>query len=181
MGQLDELENIMLMLGVGENYPLPIPVHEGAAAQFLIKGGSILQICLPMPLPSELEQIKEGTINAGLIIDQPLILWVFRFGNITFECPYDVRLIKKDDLDLPEITNKLQRLSISMHLIEPDTRIIHALKYFTLSPQMTIRFLSAVQDQLVHHDADIMNTYKKYLSQSLETLEKIADMDVCGQ
>ena len=170
----------MLTFGVGEFYPLPISIQEGAAAQFLINGGSMLQICLPDPMPDEIKQIKGGTIKAGLIVDQPLILWVFKFGDIIFECPFDVRLIKKEDLNLPDITNKQQRLAISMHLIDPNTHLTHVLKYFTLSPEISVKFLSAVQDQLVHQDSNIMNAYKKYLNQPLQDLVKIADMDNCG-
>ena len=68
-----------------------------------------------------------------------------------------------------------------MHLIDPDTRIIHALRYFTLSPKTSIKFLSAVQDQLVLQDLDIMTTYKKYLNKPLQDLEKIADLNSCGE
>lgn len=171
----------MIELSVGQKYPLPITVKEGASANFLMKGDSVLHIFLPDILPSEIRQIKKGKIKAGIIVDLPLILWVFQFGDMTFECPYDIRLINKNDLELPSITNEKQRLAISMHLVDSNTNIIHALKLFTLSPELSLKFLLAAQEQLVHPEPDITPVYNRYLMQPLENLIKITQLTPCGQ
>lgn len=169
----------MLILRVGEQYPLQLKASEGAAINLLNQHDNTLQVVLPNIRKSELNVLKNGKITAGLIVEQPLILFVFRFGDITFECPFDSRIIKKPDLTLHNIDNQEQRLTVTMHVVDSETNILHLMKHFTLSPWLTRLFLSSVQDQLTHLES-IDYAYMKYMKLPVEQLALYAKMTPCG-
>lgn len=141
-------------LAVGKPYPIKLPYQqEGAAANFLLKGGNILQILLSGLSDDELWSLKKGEIKGGFLYRSGCILWLFAFSDrankpvFTFDCPFDARIIPKDDLVLHSIDNSNERLAIEIHVID-ENLIVRALRLITLSNQMTINFLSAVQEQL---------------------------------
>lgn len=138
----------------GKPYPLPIATQEGAVAQFLMESGSILQIILPGMTTEEQNVLRSGEIIGGFLAEGGNILWLFQFIGqdgqpfFTMDCPYDARLLGTDKLFMPDITNNLQRLAIEIHAVDEQS-ILRALRVVTLSPSMTVDFLSSVQDQLV--------------------------------
>ena len=142
----------MIKLSVGEPYPLAITQSEGAAAQFLVSG-NILQIVLPDMTAKEKTALKSGMIKSGLLYNQGALLLLFQFYGdngkplLTFDSPFDVRIIPKDLLQLHSIDNSNQRLAIEIHVID-ENKIVRILRLVTMPPAMTIAFLSAVQDQL---------------------------------
>jgi hypothetical protein len=97
----------LITLAIGEKYPLPYPesMGGGAAAQFLVKGGSYLQVILPNMKPHENEAIRKGKIKAGLLYKDGAMLFLFQFHDkndkpiLSFDSAFDVRLIDKEYLD----------------------------------------------------------------------------------
>ena len=172
--------NKTLSLEVGKNYSLSVSAIEGASANFLSKSGNFLQICLPDLQKSEVRSIRKNTLQAGLIKDGPLILWLFKFDEeLTFDCPFDVRLISKSDLALHNIDNQNQRLSIDIHLVDTQTMILKALRAVTLSPELTRAFLLEVQEQLI----DTRSTepsLNKYMQYDLAQLSNCMKLYKCG-
>lgn len=147
---MENNKNRILSLRVGEKYSLPVSAIEGASANFLSKSGNILQICLPDLQKSEVHSIRKNTLKAGFIKDGSLILWLFKFDeHLTFDCPFDVRLISKGDLALHDINSQNQRLLIDIHLIDTQTMIVKALRAVTLPPELTRNFLAEAQEQLI--------------------------------
>lgn len=71
----------------------------------------------------------------------------------SFDCPFDVKIIPGDVLALHSIDNQNQRLAIEIHVVD-ENDIVRALRLVTLSNEMTVSFLSAVQDQLTRISAD---------------------------
>ncbi len=143
----------MIKLARGEPYQMPLMQKEGAAAQFLLQSGNTLQIVLPGMNAKEETALRSGLIKAGMLYDGGAMLLLFQFyGNdgkplITFDAPFDIRLLPSKERNLHNIENTEQRLTIEIHGID-ENKILRAIRLVTMPPAMTIKFLSAVQDQL---------------------------------
>jgi hypothetical protein len=143
----------MIILERGKPYPLPINQKEGATAQFLMKSGSVLQISLPDMSAKEDKALRSGMIKAGFLYDSGSILFLFQFYGdqgkplITLAAPFDARLITAKDRELNNIDNAEQRLAIEIHAVD-EKQILRALRVVTMPPAMTLKFFSAVQEQL---------------------------------
>ena len=70
---------------------------------------------------------------------------------ITFDAPFDIRLLSAAKRNLHNIENPEQRLAIEIHAVD-EKKILRALRVVTMPPSMTLKFLSAVQDQLAAID-----------------------------
>jgi hypothetical protein len=143
----------MIKLSRGEPYPMPLAQKKGAAAQFLLQSGNILQIVLPGMNSKEENALRSGMIKAGILYESGSMLLLFQFyGNdgkplITFDAPFDIRLLPTKERNLHNIDNQEQRLTIEVHGID-EKKILRALRLVTMPPAMTIKFLSDVQEQL---------------------------------
>lgn len=169
-----------MTLSRGGQYPYPVASREGTSAQFLMDGHDFLQVCMPDITRTEATQIRKGRLKAGLIQDGPLILWLFEFGGeLIFECPFDARLIAHQRLRLPDVTNDRQRFCFDIHLVDTATNTIRGLRAMTLPTGLTLRFFTAVQDQLA--DRRAQDAYlRKYQQMSLPSLVQLAKLEVCG-
>lgn len=176
-----------IKLSVGQPYPLKLTQHQdGAATQFLLKGGNVLQILITNPNSDEIWSLKKGTIKAGFLYKNGSLLWLFQFSDkkgrpiLDFDCPFDVRIIPRDDLALHSIENENQRLAIEIHAVD-ERRIVRALRLVTLSPKMTIDFLSAVQEQMASAHPSPENKWENYsideLKRTCENMEKLGQDD----
>jgi hypothetical protein len=116
--------NGLIKLRRGEPYPLPLEQGEGAAAQFLTKTGNVLQIVLPDIDAKEQTALRFGMIKAGLLYEGGAMLFLFQFyGNngkplITFDAPFDIRLLSAAERNLHNTDNAEQRLAIEIHAID---------------------------------------------------------------
>ncbi|TBB56263.1 hypothetical protein ELH44_22320 [Rhizobium ruizarguesonis] len=169
----------MITLSRGATYPLPIRAVEGATANFLTDSGNLLQIGMPNLVRTEVRSIRQDPMKAGIVLDGPLILWVFQFETIIFDAPFDARVIPTEARRLPNIENERQRLGIDVHLVDTASNVLRGLRHVTLSPGLTRRFLIAVQDQL----ADPRST-ASYLTRSntipITRLPALAQVERCG-
>jgi hypothetical protein len=143
----------MIKLARGQTYPIPLLQNEGAATQFLMKSGNILQIVLPGMSAKEEKALRSGMIKSGILYEAGSMLLLFQFYGdngrpmLTFDAPFDVRLLPASERNLHNIENAEQRLTIEIHGVD-GKRILRALRLVTMPPAMTLKFLSAVQDQL---------------------------------
>jgi len=141
----------MEIYSLGSQYPHKIPDCNGAIAEFL-KDDNTLLIALPGISGDEAKVFRTGVIKCSLLVNNGAIILVWQFCNqenqpfFTFDCPFDARLIK--DINLPNIENKEHRALIHIHAVDSDTNAIVALRSLTMPPDLTLLFLSAVQDQL---------------------------------
>lgn len=149
---MNDNETNLILLVEGEKYPLPYHQGTGAATQFLVKGGSYLQVILPNMSQVERESIRAGEIKAGLLYKGGAMLFLFQFHDensklvMSFDSIFDVRLIEKSALDLLNIDNPEHRMTISIHGI--DNGILRGMRLLTLPPSLTRKFLVSVQDQI---------------------------------
>lgn len=143
----------MIKLSRGEPYPMPLQQSEGAAAQFLLQSGNILQIALSGMNAKEEKALRNGMIKAGFLYEAGAMLLLFQFYGdngkplLTFDAPFDIRLLPSKERNLHNIDNAEQRLTIEIHGVD-DKRILRALRLVTMPTEMTLAFLGAVQDQL---------------------------------
>lgn len=169
----------MIALSRGTAYPFPIRAVDGAAANFLTDTGNLLQIGMPNVARSEARAIRNEPMKAGFIVDGSLILWVFQFGTLIFDAPFDARIVPTHARWLPDIENDHQRLAIDVHLVDTATNILRGLRHVTLSPALTRRFLIAVQDQLADPRSITL-----YLTRSnavpITRLPALAQVERCG-
>ena len=112
------------------------------------------------------------------------LLWLFQFSDkkgrpiLDFDCTFDVRIIPRDDLALHSIENEKQRLAIEIHAVD-ERRIVRALRLVTLSPKMTIDFLSAAQEQMASAHPSPENKWANYSIDELKTV--CNNMEKLGQ
>lgn len=169
----------MLQLVRDASYPIPLAALEGASAQFLQRGANFLQIAMPGISRSEATQVRNSTVWAGFKKDGPLIFWVFQFGDLIFDCPFDARLISTDERDLPNVDNAEARYFFDIHLVDSQTNVIRGLRAVTFPSDLTRDFLCAVQEQL----ADIRDTepyLRRFHAISVDALPRVVRLHRCG-
>jgi hypothetical protein len=143
----------LTLLSRGQPYPLSIPTNstEGATAEFLRSGGNRLLIVLPGMDAKEEKALRSGIIKAGFLHEAGEILWLFQiYGDkgplLTLDAPFDARIIPREDLQLYSIDNVEQRLVVELHAID-EHKTIRALRALSMPNELTLAFLSAVQEQ----------------------------------
>lgn len=174
-----------LLLRCGEPYPLPVALEFGAAAQFLMDSGSILQICIPDMTPADEEALRSGPVTAGLLVEGSALLLMFQFHApsgrplLLFDCPYDVRFVAPDARRLPSTPSATEsRFLIQVHAVDGQG-LLRVLRGITLSPELTRRFLSAAMDQLAAL-ASGKATQLRWRSMPASELARCAGMSRCG-
>ena len=97
----------MIELRRGEPYPLPITKEIGAAAQFLMHSGNVLQIVLPGMDTKEQNALRFGMIKAGFLYEGGAMLFLFQFYGagagkplLIFDAPFDIRLYPAKERNL---------------------------------------------------------------------------------
>ena len=146
--------NKFVGITVGQPYPLQIPPAEGAFAEFL-RDGNRLIIRMDGMDKTELLAAKKGPIKAGFRYEAGALLWCFQIYwqsqlIISLECPFDARLIPREQIQLHTITNRVDRLAIEIYVI--DNGITAAIRAITMPNAQTLLFLAAVQDQITSAD-----------------------------
>lgn len=167
-----------ITLGVGSSYPLETPCHEGAAAQFLVKPGNILQVMMPSIMNTELSALKKGKIRSGFITQGKTIFILFEIGDLLFECPFKPSIIPQDLISIPDLTNANQRMLVDMHVIDTDTHNLCALRSFTLAPALTEKLIA--QAKKIRESANVTCELQDIVHQSLFSMFKTAKLYKCG-
>src|SRR5664279_3877044 len=120
----------LITLTRGEPYPLPLEQGQGAAAQFLMKTGNILQIVLTGMDSKEQNALRSGMIKAGFLYEAGSMLLLFQFYGagkplIIFDAPFDIRLLSAAKRNLHNIENPEQRLAIEIHAVDEPVSYTH--------------------------------------------------------
>ncbi|CAA9889980.1 conserved hypothetical protein [Candidatus Methylobacter favarea] len=143
----------MITLTVGETYPVPVPDEAGAHVRLLIRPGNYVQLVIPGMTGQEETAINSGLIKVGLMYEAGAMLILFQFHDaeglplMFYEAPFDIKAWPSDIRRLPDVENSEQRLPIDIHAID-ENGIFRALRHVFMPPDMTLKFLLAVQDQM---------------------------------
>lgn len=129
----------LIDLSVGKPYPLKKNNFEGATANFLVIGGSYLQIVLNGMDKTDEQILRTGAIKAGFLYEKGAFLFLFQFLDkkgkpyFTFDAPFDMRIIPPDKRELHSIENSEQRLAFEIHAID-EKNITRGLRFITMPP-----------------------------------------------
>src|ERR687895_137045 len=113
-----------LILERGKPYPLPLATEAGASAQFLMRKTSILQVVIPGMDTLEEWALTQGDLKAGVLSGGGAILLLFQFHGrdmrpiLTFDCPFDIRILPEDARVLPNIETAESRFVFEVHAID---------------------------------------------------------------
>lgn len=172
------------MLSVGDDYPFRCEWKSGAATQFLTASSNILQVFLPNITQREERVLCMGKMDMGIIVDFPLIMFIVRFqlGDeepLIFDCPFDVRPIPSNALELPEHPEPGLRLLMDAHFVDSATGILKGLRSITMPEAVTAQFISAAHRQL-SEEGRIEHKMAKYMRVNIENLPLCTRMLTCG-
>lgn len=146
---MSEQQQLLLL---GQMYPNPLPVSEGAIAELLRPNSNRLFIALPKLTSDEIDTIQDAPITAALHHDKHSdgLIIVFQFNSkgikLTFDCPFDASVIS--DIEMHHFTDGNSRLAIQVVAVDSNNKRIVALRYITMSPELSIELCSIAQNQL---------------------------------
>jgi hypothetical protein len=168
---------------VNQPYPFPLPSGQGAIAEFLRPSSNKLLIVMPEITSQEEIVLRKGKMQAGLLVKNGEMLFIWQFlkdGNavLTFDSPFDARVIT--DIKLYDIENSNERLLIDIHVVDSATKLVRALRSITMPPELTITFLSSVQDQLANTPGASGKQFEYWMSCTLNNLAAQTKMYAMG-
>ncbi|WP_299496435.1 hypothetical protein [uncultured Shewanella sp.] len=146
------MENLV-KLAVGQPYARVFNHNEeGAIAELLRSNSNTLIIAIPDLDHHEVKALKKGKLTCGFLYKNGAILFIWQFCDakgrpvLTLDSPFDCRTVP--DLALHDITTTESRLAVDIHVIDTAKNQVKALRSMTMPPELTLEFMSAVQDQL---------------------------------
>lgn len=153
-------------LARGERYPLPYT--EGIVFESMAGSGHMLKIMMPDLDQKEIKEYRRGTMRAGVLYEDGIIMFVFKFGGQPWiEAPFNVRLIPAERLDITKQESVVERILLDIHLVDTATGILKGLRGTTLSPALTKEFIRLVHKQLddpaadpAHYDIKLEKLYQ---------------------
>jgi hypothetical protein len=125
-----------------------------------------------------------GNLKAGVLSGRGACLLLFQFYGrytrhiLTFDCPFDIRLLPEEARVLPNIETAESRFVFEVHAID-ERCILRGLRLATLPPDMTLEFFSAIQDQLSSHASGEVQLQEWMRFEPVE-LVKLITMRHCG-
>lgn len=143
-------------IAVNQPYPFILPSEEGAVADFLRPSSNRLLITMPNISNYEAKALRKGEMRGGFFAESGAILFIWQFCDkgkpvITLDSPFDARVVP--DIRLHDINSKESRLNIDVHIVDLASKIVRGLRSITMPPDLTVQFLSAVQDQLCDNNS----------------------------
>lgn len=116
-------------------------------------GGHELLLFLASPSSREIEAVRSGETEFGIILDPPVIVVLSRFSLqgkpvSTSDSPYSWWLSAEEERALPNPEpTEAERIVLSVTLIDAATGIIKVLRALTLSPEFSRLLHQAIRDQ----------------------------------
>ena len=175
----------LIKLEKGQPFPYPVQDEEGARAEFIREGSNVLTIKIGSITAKEIQALSKEPIKFGFLYEAGAMLLLFQFYGqdgqplITFDAPFDVRLIPNDKRSMPDIDNREQRLLVEIYVVD-ERNILRVIRAATLSPAKTLEFLSAVQDQLLESRKG-HNRMAWWMQKEPHDLIKLASTDWMGK
>lgn len=132
----------------GGVYPGALPQTDTLLAEFCRQGHHLL-LAMEDISPEEME-VYHRPDKAGLLYSNGVILTFWRFPKASspwLDAPFDSRLIPPEQYTPLEIISSESRMQVQYTLVDRRTRIVLALRLFTLDPTFTRFFARAVDWQ----------------------------------
>lgn len=126
------------------------------------------------PKPIEVQSVKQGEATFGLVVQENLIVLVFKFGAIPWsDAPYSWHMVPERERHLPPELRPGERETLTVFLIDADTGILLAIRQVSFSPEFTRALHQAIRAQAgrpfdqVIYDRQLRALQARYQSKDL--------------
>jgi len=161
----------MPVLEVGKPY-LPDRARLEPRAEYNCRGGQHeLLLCLSGLTEREVEAVRKGEAELGLVIWGDVLFFLYRFGEAIqwSDAPYSWHLVPAGERELPEPPATTEtRALLSVVLVDADRNVVRALGAVTLSPDFTRELHRAIRRQAARpwpaedYDAQLRRAYERW-------------------
>lgn len=130
------------------------------------------------PKPGEVQAAKQGEANFALVVQQDIILLVFRYGIIPWsDAPYAWYRVPENERTVPpDMVSEQERMPVTLFMVNADTGILLAIRQTSFSHDFSTKLHRAIREQIVRpfdqvlYDRQLRMLYSRYDSQGLLTL-----------
>lgn len=139
----------MHRLSVGELYH-PGKTKWPETAQYNYRGGAHeLLILMASPKPEEVESVRSGRADFGLLLKPPVMLLLYKFAPRVpwSDAPFSVHLVPEVERQLPPDPVGEERATVQTILVDANTGIVQALRLLSLTPAFTAGLHRAIRAQ----------------------------------
>ncbi len=134
-----------------------------------------IRLFFRQPRPIEVQSVKTGEAQFGLVVKEDVILLVFKFGALPWsDASYTWHRVPENERTLPpEELRPEERAQVTTFLINADTGILLAIRQTSFSPEFTAKLHQAILDQAqqsfdqVRFDRQLRWLYSQHQSQDL--------------
>lgn len=158
----------MAALEVGKSYVPGRTSIEPRVEYSFRRGQHELLLCFSQLSEDEIDAVREGKAEFGLLIYGLVIFLLYRFGEAIAwsDAPYSWHRVPAEQQQLPETAEIRARLSVV--LVDADRNVVRALRMGMLSPDFTRALHAAIADQAAgpwnpeNFDAHLRSAYQSW-------------------
>jgi hypothetical protein len=158
---------------VGAPFPDHVPPIDAAHYNY-DRSGHRLTILLRNPTAQEIEDVKSGDLQFGLVVYGSVIILLHKMGDSPWaDAPYSWHLVPEENRQIPPVETLTPETRALLHIILVDsvTGIIKAQRLVTFSPQFTKSLHTAIRDQSQisneRYDAEVDGLFAGYTTRQL--------------
>lgn len=164
---------------VGSPFPHPVPPVDGAHYNYDLSGHG-LTILLRNPTAQEIEEVKSGDLQFGLVVYGSVIVLLHKMGGSPWsDAPYSWHLVPEESRQIPPVETLTPETRALLHIVLVDsvTGIIKAQRAVTFTPQFTKSLHTAIRDQSqmsnARYDAEVDGLFARYTTRQLMGLAQV--------
>jgi hypothetical protein len=110
-----------------------------------------IRLFFPRPKPIEVQQVKQGEASFALVVEEPIIFLVWKFGSLPWSdgsyawhrVPEDERTLPKD----PRLMTPQERQVVTTFMVNADNGILLAIRQVSFSHDFTQALHQAIREQ----------------------------------
>lgn len=148
--------------------PSPYPadsIPKNGVHFHLDKGRVDLTIFLERPAKEEMDSYRKGQAEFGLFVHGPVIFFLSKFGALPWgDAPYSIRRVPLQQRGLPSGYEPGKRFGLHVMLVDSGTNTIQALRFTTLSPELSELLAKEVVKQM--HTPLPLDAYDRAISKA---------------
>src|SRR5712692_6489009 len=117
---------------VGQLYH-PNATHFQENAEYNYRSGvHEIRLFFPHPKPIEVQQVKQGEVTFGLVIQELVIFLVFKFGSLPYsDASFTIHRVPEGERTLPKDPSEMtpqERQTVTTFLVNADNGILLAIR-----------------------------------------------------
>ena len=167
----------MVALEVGKSYVPGRKSIEPRVEYSFRRGEHELLLCFSTLREDEIDAVRDGQAEFGLLIYGLVIFLLYRFAEAIAwgDAPYSWHRVPPKQRQLPEISKKAGiRAVLSVVLVDADRNVVRALRRGMLSPDFTRALNAAIADQATAPwNPEIFETHLRSAYQSWPTVPQM--------